>query len=78
MDISHHPNDERLYNELNGHFIVITDPSIQEIIDGDCEFLSVIMITFPKGIVFASTFGRPFHGIWPGLQEIMIIGVEIG
>ncbi|CAG8517176.1 17455_t:CDS:2 [Dentiscutata heterogama] len=38
MDISHHPNDERLYNELNGHFFVITDPSVQEIIDGDYEF----------------------------------------
>ncbi|CAG8796826.1 4643_t:CDS:2, partial [Dentiscutata erythropus] len=33
-----HPNDERLYNELNGHFFVITDSSIQEIIDGDYEF----------------------------------------
>ncbi|CAG8457595.1 4429_t:CDS:2 [Gigaspora margarita] len=38
MDISHHPNDERLYNELNGHFFIITDPSVQEIIDGDYEF----------------------------------------
>ncbi|CAG8829631.1 20322_t:CDS:1 [Gigaspora margarita] len=38
MDLSRHPNDERLYNELNGHFFVITDPSIQEIIDGNYEF----------------------------------------
>ncbi|CAG8781126.1 37188_t:CDS:1, partial [Gigaspora margarita] len=33
IDISHHPNDERLYNELKGLFFVITDPSVQEIID---------------------------------------------
>ncbi|CAG8852582.1 2966_t:CDS:2, partial [Gigaspora margarita] len=39
-DLSHHPNDERLYNELNGHFFVITDPSIQEIIDGNNNYWS--------------------------------------
>ncbi|CAG8608034.1 1283_t:CDS:2, partial [Racocetra fulgida] len=38
MDTAHHPDDERLYNELNGHFFVIIDPFIQDIIDGDCKF----------------------------------------
>ncbi|CAG8856123.1 23190_t:CDS:1, partial [Gigaspora margarita] len=73
MDLSYHPNDERLCNKLNGHFFVITDLSIQEIINGNL----VVTILFPKGIVFANSFGRPLHGIWSGLQEIMIIGVEI-
>ncbi|CAG8740845.1 14591_t:CDS:2 [Gigaspora margarita] len=37
IDISHHPNDERVYNELNSHFFVIIDPTVQKIIDGDYE-----------------------------------------
>ncbi|CAG8841995.1 43398_t:CDS:2, partial [Gigaspora margarita] len=38
MNTSYYSNDKRLYNELNGHFFIITDPSVQEIIDDDYEF----------------------------------------
>ncbi|CAG8682769.1 33534_t:CDS:2 [Gigaspora margarita] len=38
METSLHPNDEVLYKELFDYYSVITDPSIQEKIDGDCEF----------------------------------------
>ncbi|CAG8504258.1 14063_t:CDS:2 [Dentiscutata heterogama] len=38
IDISYYPNDKRLYNKLNSHFFVITDPSIQEIIDDNYKF----------------------------------------
>ncbi|CAG8857198.1 37985_t:CDS:1, partial [Gigaspora margarita] len=39
INTSHYSNDKRLYNELNGLFFIITDPSVQELIDNDYEFL---------------------------------------
>ncbi|CAG8682758.1 33533_t:CDS:2 [Gigaspora margarita] len=62
METSFYPNDEVLYKELFGHYSVITDPSIQEIIDGDCKFFIGGNEIIPDFIVFVVEYGKPFYG----------------